>query len=153
MVHSLLLGAFRLVQKDGQAICTPLYNIPVSFITYSRVYTTLFHLLPLVAMAILYCVIAMTLRRQDKALQCRAVHQKDPKKKKKKTESDKDEFLCYGWILHLLSSSTFYTSHMAIWHYSALFGLECYGLYDFFALVLINNQSSHLYSVCSKLPS
>ncbi|KAJ7323376.1 hypothetical protein OS493_031851 [Desmophyllum pertusum] len=42
--------------------------------------TALFQIVSFVALPILYCVIAVTLRRQDKALQCRAVHQKNQRK-------------------------------------------------------------------------
>ena len=82
IINSFILYLFYLEQNHGEIFCMPLENPPFSFVTYSRVYTALFHILPLVAMAILYCVIAVTLRRQDKALQCRAVHQKHQRKRR-----------------------------------------------------------------------
>ncbi|KAJ7381416.1 hypothetical protein OS493_001551 [Desmophyllum pertusum] len=79
----LFLYFFQLVElKNGEIYCTPLYNSPSSYLTFTRVYTALFHITPLVVMTILYCVIAVTLGRQDKALQCRAVHQKDQRKRR-----------------------------------------------------------------------
>ena len=78
--NSLILYLLHLEQNHGDIFCMSLEDPPFSYVIYKRVYTALFHILPLVAMAIFYCVIAATLRRQDKALQCRAVHQKDQRK-------------------------------------------------------------------------
>ncbi|KAL9965669.1 hypothetical protein ACROYT_G029506, partial [Oculina patagonica] len=49
---------------------------------FSRVRTIFLQIVPLVAITILYCAIAMALRRQDKALQCKTVHQKDQRKRR-----------------------------------------------------------------------
>ncbi|KAJ7323377.1 Galanin receptor type 1 [Desmophyllum pertusum] len=81
--NSLFLYFFQLVElKNGDISCTPFYNNPSSYLTFIRVYTALFQITPFVALPILYCVIAVTLRRQDKALQCRAVHQKNQRKRR-----------------------------------------------------------------------
>ena len=80
--NSLLLFEFRLVEIDGDMFCLPLDVTSLSFVVYLRVYTVLFQILPVVVMTILYIVIAMTLRRQDKALQSRAVHQNDQRKRR-----------------------------------------------------------------------
>ena len=77
-----LLYAHQLVGKTEEPFCDRSYNISFSYITYLRVFAAIFQILPLLAMTILYCVIAVTLRRQDKALQCRAVHQKDQRKRR-----------------------------------------------------------------------
>ena len=65
---------------EQNVICNNFYN--TSNLTYTRVYTALFQITPLVVVTILYCVIAVTLRRQDRALQCRAVHQKNQRKRR-----------------------------------------------------------------------
>ncbi|KAL9965678.1 hypothetical protein ACROYT_G029515 [Oculina patagonica] len=80
--NSFFAYVYNLVGKNGDIFCVPMDNIPVSFITYLKLYSVLFQILPVIAMTILYCVIAVTLRRQDKALQCRAVHQKDQRKRR-----------------------------------------------------------------------
>ena len=72
------LYASTLIGKNEKIICTD----SVSSGTYAWMRIILFHVVSLVAMTILYCVIAVTLRRQDKALQCRAVHQKDQRKRR-----------------------------------------------------------------------
>ena len=82
ITNSPILYAYQLVENDGETFCRPGYDNSFSFITYLRVGATLFLILPLVAMTILYCVIAVTLRRQDKVLQCSSVHQKDQRKRR-----------------------------------------------------------------------
>ncbi|XP_078381523.1 neuropeptides capa receptor-like [Oculina patagonica] len=79
---TIYLYASHLVDRNGKTFCVPLYNTFFSYMTYLRVHTALFQILPLVVITILYCVIAVTLRRRDKILQCRAVHQKDQKKRR-----------------------------------------------------------------------
>ena len=49
---------------------------------YPRAYTALFVYVPFIAVTILYCVIAVTLRRQQKALPCSMVHQRTRRKQK-----------------------------------------------------------------------
>ena len=78
----LLLFEFRLVEKNGDIFCLPPDITSVSYVTFLRVYTVLFQILPVVVMTILYILIAVTLRRQDRALPFRAVHQKDQRKRR-----------------------------------------------------------------------
>ena len=47
---------------------------------YPRAYAALFVYVPFIAVTILYCVIAVTLRRQQKALPCSTVHQRTRRK-------------------------------------------------------------------------
>ena len=82
VANCLDLYAFELVEYHQELFCTDDFNTAYSNITYFRVRTALTLIAPLVAMTILYCVIAVTLRRQDKALQCRAVHQKNQRKRR-----------------------------------------------------------------------
>ena len=77
-----LLYTHQLVERNEEILCEPLYNTFLSYVTFLKVYIALFQILPVVVMTILYCAIAVTLRRQDKALQCRAVHQKDQRKRR-----------------------------------------------------------------------
>ena len=83
ITNSPILYAYQLVEINREIVCVPDFkNTPFSFLTYLRVYSVVFQIFPLVSMTILYCVIAVTLRRQDKDLQCRAVHQKDQRKRR-----------------------------------------------------------------------
>ena len=78
--NSIYLYTFELTDENEEIICNNFYN--TSDLTYTRVYTALFQIAPLIVVTILYLVIAVTLRRQDKALQCREVHQKDQRKRR-----------------------------------------------------------------------
>ncbi|XP_078381546.1 QRFP-like peptide receptor [Oculina patagonica] len=83
IANCLDLYAFELIPGySGEMFCTDSYNTAYSNKTYQRVRTVLIHIAPLIAMTILYVIIAVTLRRQDKALQSRAVHQKDQRKQR-----------------------------------------------------------------------
>ena len=121
ILHSFILYLSYLEQNHGEIFCMPLENLSFSFVTYSRVYTALFHILPLVAMAILYCVIAVTLRRQDKALQCRAVHQKDQRKRR----AIKMSFCVVAGFYVCFLPGLFLS---LIWQYGTAVALQCYCL-------------------------
>ena len=54
ILNSLLLYLLHLKQNQCEIFCIPLKNPPFSYVIYSRVYTALFHILPIVAMAIFY---------------------------------------------------------------------------------------------------
>ena len=51
-----------------------------SYEDYARVYTALFHVVPLLLVTILYAIIAATLRGQNKPLRGKEVHQRSRKK-------------------------------------------------------------------------
>ena len=73
---------FELVKENEQTICSNFYNTNDSYMTYSKVYTALFQIVPLIAMSVLYSAIAVSLRRQDKALGFQSVqHASKPEKK------------------------------------------------------------------------
>ena len=84
IANCLNLYAFELITgySEEEIYCTDDYNTAYSNKTYKRVRTVLIHIAPLITMTILYCIIAVTLRRQDNALRQRAVHQKDQRKQR-----------------------------------------------------------------------
>ena len=73
---------YELAEEGEEKVCMKLYGDTLLIKTYAKVRTTVFLIAPFVAMTVLYCVIAVTLRRQDKALHCSAVHQKDQRKRR-----------------------------------------------------------------------
>ena len=72
---------FELVKENEQTICSNFYNTNDSYMTYSKVYTALFQIVPLIAMSVLYSAIAVGLRRQDKALGSQSVQQANQRKR------------------------------------------------------------------------
>ena len=85
-VVSLTANAFDLyaydlveINKESQ-ICMRRKNMVVQYKTYSTVRANLFYGIPLFLLTILYCIIAATLRRQDKTLRS-AVCPKDQRKR------------------------------------------------------------------------
>ena len=85
--NSIYLYASQLVEKNGEPFCAAFHNTPFYKTTYLRMYTVLFQILPVVVMTILYLLIVVTLQRQGKALQLRAVHQKNQRKRRAITMS------------------------------------------------------------------
>lgn len=83
VVNSPFLFVFQLVEHNNEIFCiADLKQAAFSFLNYLRIYTVLFQIAPLVVMTILYSVIAVTLRRQDNALHCTAVHQTNHRKRR-----------------------------------------------------------------------
>ena len=83
MASCLDLYSFEMITAyNGETFCTDAYNTAYSNTTYKRVRTVLIHVAPLIALTILYFIIAVTLQKQDKALRSRAVHQKDKRKQR-----------------------------------------------------------------------
>ena len=82
IIKSLDLYALDLYLFGDEVVCTQdLHTTAFSYKAYARVYTALFHVAPLIVMTILYSVVAMTLRRQDKILHGRQDgHQKTQRK-------------------------------------------------------------------------
>jgi len=69
-----------LVSINKKTHCTVLTSKNFSFFN-DKVHIYVVHVLPLIILAILYCAIAVTLRRQDKVLSSRAVHGQDQRLK------------------------------------------------------------------------
>ena len=72
---------FELVKENEQTICSNFYNTNDSYMTYSKIYTALFQIVPLIAMTVLYSAIAVSLRRQNKALGSQSVQQGNQRKR------------------------------------------------------------------------
>ena len=80
-VRSIDLYLLHLVEVGDGVICTTKPDRTAMVNEDSlRVYTALFIVIPFIAVMILYCVIAATLRRQQKAPPCSEVHQKTRRK-------------------------------------------------------------------------
>jgi len=81
LINALDLYAYGVVElRNGEPKCTYLNDLIFSFTIYKKVRIGLFIILPLIAITILYSVIAVTLRKQDRSLRGASVHQKDQKK-------------------------------------------------------------------------
>lgn len=74
ITHSLSQSHFKLAEENGETICTSfdttLYKWGISFIVFGT----------LIVITLLYCVITVTLRRQDKALRGTSLNRKDQRK-------------------------------------------------------------------------
>ena len=80
LLNSTDLLAHGLKEESKGAICTYLNNSPFSFM-HGKVHIYAFHIVPFVTLTILYCAVALTLRKHDKVLRCDAVHQNDQRKR------------------------------------------------------------------------
>ena len=75
---------FELVKENEQTICSNFYNTNDSYMTYSKVYTALFQIVPLIAMSVLYSAVAVTKpkpKTKDKALGSQSVQQANQRKR------------------------------------------------------------------------
>ena len=80
-MKTLDLYMLELVEIGDRVICTQVFDTTeFSYRDYARVYTVLFHVVPLLLMTILYSIIAATLRGQNKALRRKEVHQRSQRK-------------------------------------------------------------------------
>ena len=73
--------AYDVIDDGEKRVCTDYYINILTDLQYGRI-TALFYFVPLITMAILYSIIAVTLRRQDKVSCCAAVTGKDHRKKR-----------------------------------------------------------------------
>ena len=79
--NAFLLYAYELEKlRKGDTICTYVNGTILSSRMYYLVYSSIFVTGPLITITILYCVIAVTLRKQDRSLRSTSVHQKDQRK-------------------------------------------------------------------------
>ena len=99
-------AAYDLIDDGEKRVCTDYYINILTALQYGRI-TVLFYFVPLITMAILYSVIAVTLRRQDKVLRCTAVNGKGQRKKLaiKMTFCLTASFYLCG-LLHMLNQMT-----------------------------------------------
>ena len=80
-VHSSDLYTYRLVEMNKEISCKHVKNEIFSFMNDGKVHVYVLHVLPLITLAILYCLIAVTLRKQDKVLGSAEPHQHNQRKR------------------------------------------------------------------------
>ena len=147
-VNSADLYLSKLRKEYGKITCSEDRN-SVLFIVLGYARFVLLYFAPMVLITILYCAIAVTLRRQDKVLQCKTVHRNDHKKRKAIKMS-----LCVVGLFYLLFLP--FLTALVFWHtpvsksclYEKLF--PDFYLRDF---SIFDNKSNHLFHICGKLSS
>ena len=82
VIYSLDLYTYGLVEINKETWCRDLNNIVFSFLDDDKIRIYVLHITPLIIITILYCVIAVTLRSQDKALRGYGMLRKDQRKRK-----------------------------------------------------------------------
>ena len=128
-VNSAHLYLSKLRKEYGKMTCSEDRN-SVLFIVLGYARFVLLYFVPLVVITILYCAIAVTLRKQDKMLQCTTVHRNDHKKRQAIKMS-----LCVV-VLFYLFSLPFLTA-LIFWHtpvsksclYEQLFVISSLGIF------------------------
>ena len=73
-IHLIELHSFELVEENHGLLCTISHDALPLYTTYGLVRMPLY-IVPLVTITILYCLIILALRRQDKVLRCAEDHQ------------------------------------------------------------------------------
>ena len=136
-------------QYDGKMKClVDPSSLLFTIYTYLRV--VLIYIAPMFLLTILYSVTTVTLRRQDKVLQCSVTQRNDLKE----TTSHQNEPLYCGVILSVLCSfcndgGLFNDSSFKVMFFFPLL----LSLFLFCTLLIFNNKSNHLFYVRGKLPS
>ena len=105
-LRSLDLYSLKLVEIGDGVICTSSLDTSNKFLSngwYIRVYYALFVVVPFILMTILYCIIALTLRRQNKTIPFTEVHSKI----EQEGGGSKDVILHHNCILFLQSPFIF----------------------------------------------
>ena len=73
-IHFIELYAYELVEETRGLLCTVSIDVRPLYKTYGLVRLPLY-IAPFIVMTILYCLIILTLRRQDKVFRCAEEHQ------------------------------------------------------------------------------
>ena len=107
-VNSADLYLSKLRKQYGKITCSEDRN-SVLFIVLGYARCVLLYFAPMVLITVLYCAIAVTLRRQDKVLQCKTVHRNDHKKRKAIKMS-----LCVVGLFYLLFLP--FLTALVFWH-------------------------------------
>ena len=82
VIKSLDLYVLDLVEiYDGVNVCSQDFETTAFWYRdYARAYTAIFHVAPVILVTLLYCIIVLTLRRQEKHLGSKEVHQRTRRK-------------------------------------------------------------------------
>lgn len=82
VINSLDLYTYGLTEENKVTICKYQNNEVFSFMNDGKVHVYVLHVFPLFVLTILYCVIVVVLRKQDKRLGSSGMHKKDQRKQK-----------------------------------------------------------------------
>ena len=80
--NSFYFYEYKVLEEYGKVTCTHFLRSSNSYLMFVRVYTAVFQIAPFIVMTILYSVIAVTLKRRDRALGTKEVHQRNQMKKR-----------------------------------------------------------------------
>lgn len=80
-INSSDLYTYELVKTKKETSCRYVDNELFSFMNDSKVHVYVLHVLPIITLVILYCVIAVTLRKQDKVLGSPEPHRRNEMKR------------------------------------------------------------------------
>ena len=139
-VVALIANAFRfysieLVKQNEKAICSIFHNRPFPYVTFSKLYTLLFQIVPMVAMTITYSAIAVTLRRQDKVLCSQSVRRADQQKRR----AIKMAYcIMFAFDMCVLPIVTYFI----LWEYKIPLSCSFTRVYQFCAVLMLNLSST-----------
>ena len=113
-VNSYDLYVYEVFEENGMVICLENFDkTAYAYFIYTRVYTALFQIAPLIAMTVMYSVIALTLRKQNKVLhRTSKVHQKDQRKRRAVKMAFSIMAALYTCYLPLLVGAIFWQYHI-----------------------------------------
>lgn len=135
-IHFIELYVYELVEENHGLLCTVSIDARSLYRTYGLVRLPLY-IAPKIAMTILYCLIILTLRRQDKVLRCAEKHQLVQRKRRAVKMS-----LCIMIANYICSLPLFFVN--VLWEYqkemqcSLVRELSCFAYLLFFSSSTMN---------------
>ena len=148
-INSLDIYLSDLLKENGKIRCiadtTSLLCIGFGYARF-----IIFFIAPIVLITSLYCAIAVTLRKQDKMLQCATVRNRNDHKKRQVIKMS----LCIVCLFYLLFLP--YVTALVLWEtrVSKMFLYKHLFLVSILARSCIfDNKSNRLFYICGKLPS
>ena len=127
--------AFKLVKQNGKTICSHFQNLSFSYVTFSKVYTILLQIVPMIAMTILYSAVAVTLRRQDNVLRSQSVQRGDQQKRRAFKMS---LFIMFAFYICVLPMMIYFM----LWEYKIRLSCSFTRVYLFYAGLMLYLSSS-----------
>ena len=127
--------AFELVKQNEKTICSNFHNLSFSYMTFSKVYTILLQIVPMIAMTILYSAIAVNLRRQDNVLRSQSVQRGDQQKRRAIKMALLIMLAFYMCVLPMMI-------YIILWEYNIRLSCSFIRVYPFYASLMLYLSSA-----------
>ena len=135
LANAFVLYAFELVKQNEETFCSNFHNLTFSCVTFSKVYTIRFQIVPMIAMTISYSALAVTLRRQDSLLRSESVRRAGQQKRRAVKMAFSVMFAFYICLLPMMI-------YFILWEYKVRLSCSFTRVYLFCAAIMLYLSSA-----------